>query len=105
MKTGIKLAAAAALACVAGMTHAAQYVITTNDVVADNKIRLMQALPSISIIRQMTDQRRWVVNLPDRGLDVAVEKLRAADFIKAVTFGSFVHFMGGIKNRPALWRA
>ena len=84
MKTGIKLAAAAALACVAGMTHAAQYVITTNDVVADNKIRLMQALPSISIIRQMTDQRRWVVNLPDRGLDVAVEKLRAADFIKAV---------------------
>ncbi len=84
MKTGMKLAAGAALACVAGMANAAQYVITTNDVMADSKAKLLKTVPAMNIMRQMTDQRRWVVDLPDRGLDVALEKLRSADFIKAV---------------------
>lgn len=84
MKTGIKLAAIAAMTCVAGVSHAAQYVITTNDVMTDSKVKLLKAAPSMTIIRQMTDQRRWVVDLPDRGLDVMLDKLRASDFIKAV---------------------
>ncbi len=72
------------MTCVAGVSHAAQYVITTNDVMADSKVKLLKAAPSMTIIRQMTDQRRWVVDLPDRGLDVMLDKLRASDFIKAV---------------------
>ena len=84
MKTGMKLAAGAALACVAGMANAAQYVITTNDVMTDSKAKLLKTVPAMNIMRQMTDQRRWVVDLPDRGLDVALAKLRSADFIKAV---------------------
>ena len=84
MKTGIKLAAVAAMTCVASVSHAAQYVITTNNVMADSKVKLLKAAPSMKIIRQMTDQRRWVVDLPDRGLDVMLDKLRATDFIKAV---------------------
>ena len=84
MKAGMKLAAGAALACVAGMSHAAQYVITTHDVMSDNPAKMLKAVPAMNIIRQMTDERRFVVNLPDRGLDVAIDALKSSGFIKAV---------------------
>ena len=84
MNTGMKLAAGMALACVAGLSHAAQYVVTTQDVSADSERKLLKAVPSMKIIRQMTDKSRFVVNLPDRGLDAALDTLRSAAFVKAV---------------------